>query len=165
MVHHGSSVRVAAPRSARGAPACATRDHAPPEEPPSVTCTAAPAAGKAWLDAARNGHAKELAALFADEPTLVHFRGVGLGQTALHWACTKGFEQIVAWLLERGAPIEARNANDARALHAAAAAGEERCVRVLVRAGAQLHVRDADGKTAEQIASGRGQAPLAARCG
>ena len=163
LVQRGSSVRVAAPRTSRlddGPTALhgATGD----AEPPAVACTAPAAAGKAWLDAARNGHARELASLLSDEPTLLHFRGVGLGQTALHWACTKGFDTIVGWLIDKGAPIEAKNANGARAVHAAAAAGEERCVQVLIRAGASLHARDAEGKTAEQIALGRGHSKVAA---
>ena len=69
---------------------------------------------KSWLDAARNGHADELAALLASEPSLLHFRGVGLRQTALHWACTKDHAAITRWLLSKGAPFELPNANGAR---------------------------------------------------
>ena len=72
-------------------------------------CTADAATGKAWLDAARNGLAREMASLLGDEPSLLHYRGVGLGQTALHWASTKGHDLVVGWLLQHGAPTEARN--------------------------------------------------------
>ena len=47
------------------ADAAALHEPEPPEtpEPEALPCTAPAAAGKSWLDAARNGHADELAAL------------------------------------------------------------------------------------------------------
>ena len=121
-----------------------------------VPCTAPAAIGKLWLDAARQGRMNELMSLARDEPTLIHYVGVGLGQTALHWACTKGEVRIVEWLIAQGAPIEVRNASGARALHAASAAGEARCVFLLLNAKARTHVRDEEGKTPERAARERG---------
>ena len=133
------------------------------EDDESVTaaCTADASTGKAWLDAARNGLAKELSSLLSEEPTLVHYRGVGLGQTALHWAATKGHAPIVTWLIHRKAPIGAKNANGARPLHAAAAAGETECAQLLVAAGASVSARDDDGKSCVALARERGHRELA----
>ena len=40
-------------------------------------CSASPMAGKHWLDGAREGKEATLQELFADEPSLLYFRGVG----------------------------------------------------------------------------------------
>ena len=127
----------------------------------AARCTAAASVGKAWLDAARNGQAKDLASLLTENPTIVHYRGVGLGQTALHWAATKGHEAIVQWLLRNHAPLEAKNANGARPLHAAASAGSTAVVSMLLAAGVKVGARDDDGKSAERIARDRGHGQLA----
>ena len=53
-------------------------------------CTAPAAEGKAWLDAARDGRLPQLEHALRSEPSLLYFHGAGLGQTALHWAASKG---------------------------------------------------------------------------
>ena len=127
-----------------------------------LSCFASPAAGKAWLDAARNGQLRELESQITDEPTLIHFHGAGLGQTALHWAASKGHEKVVEWLLSLGAPVEARNANGATPLHAAAAAGEAVSARLLLNAGADAEARNSEGLSCASAASAKGHSDLAA---
>ena len=88
-------------------------------------CLASNKQGKAWLDAAMGGRVDELMQMIKDEPTLIHFQGSGLGQTALHWACAKGHSRAVRYLLEKQADLEATNTNHSRPLHAAAASGSK----------------------------------------
>ena len=50
----------------------------------------------------------------ADEPSLLYYQGVGLKQTAQHWAATKGHAGCLKWLLLKGAPVHSRVADVAR---------------------------------------------------
>eukprot|EP00964_Phaeocystis_antarctica_P010270 scaffold5641_cov42-Phaeocystis_antarctica.AAC.1 len=142
----------APPRPAATLPPC----------PPMPPCLASPQLGKRWLDAAREGDQAELRALLLEEASLVNYTGAGLGQTALHWAATKGHEASLAWLLRGGAPVHAANANGATPLHAAAAAGSAACAAALLSAGADRNARDGEGDNAARLAVRRGHAALGA---
>ncbi|KOO29919.1 hypothetical protein Ctob_014476 [Chrysochromulina tobinii] len=110
-------------------------------------CTANPTRGKEFLDAAMGGRVEDLAAMFLVNETIIHFRGTGLGQTALHWAAAKGHTKAVKWLLDNGAIIDAKNGNSSTPLHAAAAAGHSEAVLYLLERGASVTERDDDGKS------------------
>jgi hypothetical protein len=124
-------------------------------------CTANPTRGKEFLDAAMGGRVEDLAAMFLVNETIIHFRGTGLGQSALHWAAAKGHTKAVKWLLDNGAIIDAKNGNSSTPLHAAAAAGHSEAVLYLLERGASVTERDDDGKSGEQIAESRGHDELA----
>ena len=124
-------------------------------------CTANPKTGKEFLDAAMGGRVEDLAAMFSVNETIIHFRGTGLGQSALHWAAAKGHTKAVKWLLDNGAIIDAKNGNSSTPLHAAAAAGHTEAVLYLLERGASVTERDDDGKSGEQIAESRGHDELA----
>lgn len=132
----------------------------PIEEGPP--CAASKNDGKLWLDAAMGGRVDELMAMHAQEASLIHYRGQGLGQTALHWACAKGHAEAVRWLVEKGSDVEARNQNRARPLHAAAASGSLEVVEHIISRGARVDLVDGDGRNCEQIARERGHTELAA---
>ncbi|KAL1512221.1 hypothetical protein AB1Y20_005484 [Prymnesium parvum] len=87
-------------------------------------CTAPALKAKAWLDAAREGRLDVMKQALEEEPSLLFLRGVGLKQTAQHWAAGKGHVRMLRWLLHCGAAVDAANANGHTALHAAAAAGQ-----------------------------------------
>ena len=95
------------------------------------------------------------------EPTIIHYKGQGLEQTALHWACAKGHEKAVEFLIEKRANIEASNANQSRPLHAAAASGSIEVVSMLLQAGVTVTRQDGEGRNCEQIAESRGHTELA----
>lgn len=120
--------------------------------------------GRQWLDAAMGGRLDELRAMCLLEPTIIHFKGQGLGQTALHWACAKGHAPAVRFLLDKGANVESMNNNSSRPLHAAAASGSMECVTMLMTAGCKVDKVDGDGRSCEKIASGRGHDQVAGRC-
>ena len=128
---------------------------------PLPPCSAAPQVGKRWLDAAREGSLAELKVMCDEEPSLIYYQGVGLKQTAQHWAATKAHHKCLQWLLGAGAPVYAANANGATPLHAAAAAGCARGVALLLEAGADRGATDGDGRTAAQLARSRGHTQLA----
>ena len=77
----------------------------PPVSTETARCTAPPSVGKAWLDMARQGQLRELRDMHKDDPSLVNFQGSGLGQTALHWSCTKSDELTTRWLLSVISPL------------------------------------------------------------
>ena len=45
--------------------------------------------------------------MLAMNETIIHFRGAGLGQSALHWSAAKGHTKAVRWLLDKGARAHA----------------------------------------------------------
>eukprot|EP00727_Mastigamoeba_balamuthi_P002116 m51a1_g11901 hypothetical protein (839) ;mRNA; r:616501-619650 len=69
----------------------------------------------------------------------------GSGNTPLHWASAAGNTQVVEFLLQHEADVDARNSEGETALHAAAAAGSAECCEALLRAGASAEVRGLDG--------------------
>ncbi|KAJ1628743.1 ankyrin repeat-containing domain protein, partial [Pavlovales sp. CCMP2436] len=58
------------------------------------------------------------------------------GMEPIHWACTKGWWQAVQELLQHGADINARNAQQATPVVLAAQYGHTDLVNVLVKRGA-----------------------------
>ncbi|HEX4792347.1 MAG TPA: ankyrin repeat domain-containing protein [Humisphaera sp.] len=73
-------------------------------------------------------------------------------ETPLHWAAQEGHTQVAALLLDRGAELNAKNANGQTPLHLAAFRGHGAVVELLIRAGAAGRIRDKSGRTPLHIA-------------
>lgn len=80
------------------------------------------------------------------------------GWTPLHLAAHFGQKEIAAYLLSRGAPVEARaqNAIGNTPLHAAVAGGQRTCVALLLQHGADVHATYENGLTALHVAAANG---------
>jgi ankyrin repeat protein len=76
----------------------------------------------------------------------------GDGNTALMLAARGGNEELVSWLLRRGAVVEQENQSGARALSYAAARGHSAVVRTLLERGAGPGFVDLDGNTPLSLA-------------
>lgn len=87
------------------------------------------------------------------------------GWAPLHYAATGPSPQVVLWLLERGAQIDARAPNGATPLMMAAQYGAEDSVQLLLDRGADLTLRNERGWTAVEAARAGGREPLAQRLG
>src|SRR5262249_55477173 len=88
-------------------------------------------------DYARIGDKDTLAALIAAEPTIARSDAVMMG------AVDFGHHDLVAWLLQKGANVNACSdwGSCGSALHSAPWKGDLRRVRLLVEAGADVHAR------------------------
>jgi ankyrin repeat protein len=63
--------------------------------------------------------------------------------TALHWACFKGHEPIVKYLVcENETQLDFQESLGRTALHIAVIYGHERIVRTLLLAGSNRHIKD-----------------------
>ena len=96
---------------------------------------------QAWLFAAKVGEAAQLQQLLAAEPHLLAFAGAGtpdqvIGNTATHWAASKGHVAALEVLLRAGADVHARNNGDSTPLHCAALTGDVSFIRLLLKMGA-----------------------------
>jgi ankyrin repeat protein len=60
------------------------------------------------VQAFRRGDEATLKQLFEASPALIHAADPGSGMTALHWAAACLWEDFAAWLLDRGADVNAR---------------------------------------------------------
>ena len=124
-------------------------------------CSATAKTGKEFLDAAMGGRIDDLGLMLMSNESLIHFRGMGLGQSALHWAASKGHAKATAWLLSKGALVDTKNNNGSTPLHAAAAGGHTETALKLLEAGASITERDDEGRSCEQLAESRGHEELA----
>ena len=76
--------------------------------------------------------------------------------TCLVIAAQEGHSRIVQTLLEKGADINARNADEEVALHRASSQGHQGIVQMLLEKGANVNARNASGDAALQRASSEG---------
>jgi ankyrin repeat protein len=67
--------------------------------------------------------------------------------TPLRNAARNGYLEVVRFLVEKGAIIDARAADNATALIASCGRGHIECVRFLIQNGANINVKDKDGDT------------------
>ncbi|MBI4747715.1 MAG: ankyrin repeat domain-containing protein, partial [Acidobacteria bacterium] len=82
--------------------------------------------------------------------------------TALMWAASKGQRTIVAYLISKGAQINARDRDGKKTpLHYAAEAGHLEIVKYLIEHGADPDAKDKDGKTPFDLAQEAGQTEVA----
>ena len=82
-----------------------------------------------------------------------------LGTTPLHKAASEGHREIVAWLLDHGAKLDAKarlqatGQHGATPLHEAIVAGREQVAHLLIERGAKVNARMTDGSTALLLAA------------
>ena len=112
---------------------------------------------QAWLFAAKVGEAAQLQQLLAAEPHLLAFAGAGtpdqvIGNTATHWAASKGHVAALEVLLRAGADVHARNNGDSTPLHCAALSNQLECAGVLLQHGADAALQDEFGDSPLSLA-------------
>jgi uncharacterized protein len=93
-------------------------------------------------------------------------RGAAINQpgwNALHYAATGPEPQVVAWLLERGAALDARSPNGTTALMMAAGYGNQQSAELLLAREAKTDARNERGLTAADFARAAGREALAQR--
>lgn len=83
------------------------------------------------------------------------------GWTALHYAVIQGFPDVVAFLLEKGADVNAKAPNGQTALMMAASRNKADIVELLKAKQPDLALTDTQGKTAADLASAQGNTELA----
>lgn len=84
-------------------------------------------------------------------------------KTDLMQAARSGDTALVAGLLKRGAPVNARNGNGGTALMYAAVGGHLDAVDLLIRRGADVNAQSANGWGALMIACAKGYRPIIER--
>ncbi len=80
-----------------------------------------------------------------------------MGNTALMGAAFKGYTDMLQFLLENGADIQAVNQQQSTALIFAATYADAKTVRLLLENGADPWARDQESKTALDHAMARGE--------
>ena len=74
------------------------------------------------------------------------------GWTPLHYACTNGHVEIAAFLLDKGAIVDAPSPNETTPLMMAIRAGNIQLVRLLLDRGADIRIRNQQGYSAIDVA-------------
>ncbi|CXI44126.1 acyl-CoA-binding protein, putative [Plasmodium berghei] len=75
------------------------------------------------------------------------------GLTPLHYACDRGFLDIVKFLIKAGANINEEDSLGDSVLHIAAYSGKMEIIKFLINAGVNIHKKNAEGLTYEAILS------------
>ncbi|SCM21974.1 acyl-CoA-binding protein, putative [Plasmodium chabaudi chabaudi] len=75
------------------------------------------------------------------------------GLTPLHYACDRGFLEIVKFLIKAGANINEEDSFGDSVLHIAAYSGKMEIIKFLINAGVNIHKKNAEGLTYEAILS------------
>ena len=104
---------------------------------------------KEIIKAAKAADLARLRELLANDGALIEARDKD-GSTPLHCAVWKGHEEIVAFLIQAGADVNATNENDhwgTTPLHAAAHANQAGIARLLIEGGADINTPDREGRT------------------
>jgi len=85
------------------------------------------------------------------------------GWTPLHYAAAGPQPAVVAFLLERGAPVDARAPNGSTALMMAASYGSEQSIDLLIDRGADVKLRNLNEMSAADFARAGGREALAVK--
>ena len=96
------------------------------------------------LEAACNGDKKTIQTLIKQDTRLVNSQSKEIQTTPLHLAAHRGYSDIVKFLIDAGADVNAKEGNYSKStpLHWAAKEGNLQVVKLLVENGAKLDVRD-----------------------
>jgi ankyrin repeat protein len=79
-----------------------------------------------------------------------------LGETPLHVAAVRGYQEASSLLIAKGAASNAKNEDGMTPLHAAALAGHKETVALLIAKGADVDAKNEDGITPLDVASQKG---------
>ena len=99
-----------------------------------------------FLNACRNGQ-KSIVQIFLKKGGIDINKRDQEGNTALYYACQKGYRDIVALLLDNDADASCINNRSESPLHAAARSGNKEILGKLLQKGADINVTDNEGQT------------------
>lgn len=99
-----------------------------------------------FLNACRNGQ-KSIVQIFLQKGGINVNKRDAEGNTPLHYACLKGFRDIVNMLLEHDADVSVANNCAETPLHVAARSGNKEIIGKLIQYGADQDATDKDGRT------------------
>jgi len=102
--------------------------------------------GQSIHDAALRGDVRAVRRMLDADPELIRAR-TPLEKTPLHQAITSSNEELIDFLLERGADVNAKDKTGLTPLHVAAWWMATKIARQLLRHGADIHAVDVFGDT------------------
>ena len=105
-----------------------------------------PAAAADLHRAARTGDLESVKEILSSDPTLVDVQGED-GRTPLHWAVRGVHVEVVKYLMQQGADVNIRDANQVIPLHSLAYRGEDELVAWMIAGGADIDARAVNGST------------------
>ena len=131
------------------------------DDPAVFALVALPMSGSELNAATVRGDLKAVATLLEAGVSPDYSDAMHNGAYPLHRCAWRGFPEIAALLLERGATVDCRNANGATPLMNTAMTNQPAVTEVLLKHGADTLLKMKDGKTALDIA--KGSSPAVAR--
>ncbi len=106
-------------------------------------------------EAAQKGDLAAVKAFVEKDPESVGVKDPN-GRTALHWACRGVHPDVVRYLLEHGADVNARDQAAVTPLHSVSSRGHLEAAQALIAAGARLDAKMADQSTPLHLAAANG---------
>ena len=102
-------------------------------------------------DEARAGNLEEVRVLVSHNPELLHAVDKD-GRTALHWACRGRNADLIVFLVEQGADVNAQDSSQVAPLHSLASRGNAAMMERLLEIGAKIDIQTYDGQTSLHLA-------------
>ncbi|XP_071482937.1 acyl-CoA-binding domain-containing protein 6-like [Diadema antillarum] len=99
---------------------------------------------KSIYDWCKEGQVDQVQILLSTEGTVINQPDTE-GLTLLHWACDRGYLDIVKLLLKCGANLNAADSDGQTPLHYACTCEHLSIVDILVKSGADVNAKDLDG--------------------
>ena len=93
---------------------------------------------------------------FVEQGTNVNTKDNELKWTALHWAAFTGQEDVVEFLIAKGADVNAKDERGLTALRRACGKGHQEVVSLLIASGADVNAKYPDGRTPLHRAAEKG---------
>lgn len=106
--------------------------------------------------AAYEGKLSELKQIIAKYPAIISSRDADQKATPLLWAIEKDHREIISYLLEHGADINAQGQQGVSSLHRAALHGNVKLATYLLARGARVNIKDKTNATPLINAAGKG---------
>ncbi|XP_054718010.1 acyl-CoA-binding domain-containing protein 6-like [Uloborus diversus] len=106
---------------------------------------------KTVFDFVKEGNLEQIKKMITIDPTVKDCTDDD-GLSLLHWACDRGYNNIVSFLISIGINVDSLDKDGQAPLHYASSCGHEEVVKMLLKHRANINIFDSDGLSPADVA-------------